>query len=577
MKTIQLSYGLGVNLPRVKFSLIALLFTGVLATLVITPFISLDPINMPKMFVVVSGASLLLPFIALEFKGLWKINTLTFFLSLTLIFFMAVALFFNSAPRADQFWGTWGRSTGYLTYIAFIVCMLTAAILASKTEMPIIRKTFERVSYFISGYALLQAGDLDPIEWSQRAMVATLGNINFMSSFLGLASISFFSRLLMERISATAKMYFFLLTLLNLYLIWLSGSIQGLGIFASGASMVVAMFIRNRWNAKLTTIWLFLVTPLGIAVFLGTAGFGPFSVLRQETVIFRRDYWLAGLRMTLDNWLNGVGIDSYGDFYQQYRDRDAVVRTGPQRVTNTAHNIFLDVSSGAGVLAGIAFVAIFVATLALIYKMIKTGNFQSTDVAATGIFLGFVVFCLISINQIGVGVWGFIFMGYLQGSAVRQKNEKVSREAGRLGRSATEKFNDPRLNLVTGMVTLMCGIAGFALGLAPVVTDAQMLSAVKGKDFGNMKEVASKVTATQAHKERYLGLLLQEGRDADAFEFAKKTLKSNPRSEIALRILGSEASAPKSLRIASLQKLIERDPNNLEFTRYIQGLIDALK
>jgi hypothetical protein len=168
-------------------------------------------------------------------------------------------------------------------------------------------------------------------------------------------------------------------------------------------------------------------------------------------------------------------------------------------------------------------------------------------------------------------------MGYLQGSAVRQKNEKVNREAGRLGRSATEKFNDPRLNSVTGMVTLMCGIAGFALGLAPVVTDAQMLSAVKGKDFGNMKEVASKVTATQAHKERYLGLLLQEGRDAEAFEFAKKTLKSNPRSEIALRIIGSEASAPKSLRIASLQKLIERDPNNLEFTRYIQGLIDALK
>jgi O-antigen ligase len=577
MKTIQLSYGLGVNVPRIKFSCIPLLFTGVLATLVITPFISLDPINMPKMLVVVSGASLLLPFIAMEFKGWWKNNALTFFLSLTLIFSMTVALFSNSAPRADQFWGTWGRSTGYLTYIAFIVCMLTASILVSKAEAPLIRKTFERVSYFISGYALLQAGDLDPIEWSQKAIVATLGNINFMSSFLGLASISFFSRLLMEKISATAKMHFVLLALLNLYLIWLSGSIQGLGIFASGASMVVAMYIRSRWNAKLTTTWLFLVTPLGMAVFLGTAGFGPFSVLKQETVIFRRDYWLAGLRMTLDNWLNGVGIDSYGDFYQQYRDRDAVVRTGPQRVTNTAHNIFLDVSSGAGVLAGIVFVAIFVATLALIYKMIKTGNFQSTDVAASGIFLGFVVFCLISINQIGVGVWGFIFMGYLQGSAVRQKNEKVSREVGRLGRSATEKFNDPRFNLVTGIVTLLFGIAGFALGLAPVVTDAQMLSAVKGKDFENMKEVASKVTATQAHKERYLGLLLQEGRDAEAFEFAKKTLKLNPRSEISLRIIGSEASAPKSFRIASLQKLIERDPNNAEFTQYIQRLIDALE
>jgi O-antigen ligase len=529
------------------------------------------------MLVVVSGAAMLFPYIAKEFRGLWKINSVTFSLSLVLIFFMTVALFTNSAPWADQFWGTWGRSTGFLTYIAFVVCMLTAASLASKTEMPVIRKVFERVSYFISGYALLQAGELDPIQWSQKAMVATLGNINFMSSFLGLASISFSTRLLLERISATAKLHFVFLTILNLYLIWLSGSIQGLAIFASGTSMVVAMYIRDRWNAKLTICWLFLVAPLGMTIFLGTAGLGPFSLLRQETVIFRRDYWLAGLRMTLDNWLNGVGIDSYGDFYQQYRDRAAVVRTGPQRVTNTAHNIFLDVSSGAGLIAGIAFVAIFVATVALIYKMIKTGNFQSTDVAATGIFIGFVVFSLISINQIGVGLWGFIFMGYLQGSVARLKDEKVGREEGRLGRSAAEKSKEPSLNLISGVVTLIIGIAGFCLGLAPVVTDAQMLSAVKGKDFGNMEEVASKVTAVQAHKERYLDLLLQEGRDAEAFEFAKKTLKSNPRSEIALRIIGSEASAPKSLRIASLQKLIERDPNNSEFARYIQGLIDTLK
>lgn len=565
------------NVARAKFSLIVLLTTGVMATLAITPFISLDPINMPKMLVVVSGAALLLPFIAMEFKELWRINPVTFCLSLALIFFMAVALFTNPAPWADQFWGTWGRSTGFLTYIAFVICMLTAANLASKTEVQVIRKVFERVSYFISGYALLQAGDLDPIKWSQKAMVATLGNINFMSSFLGLASISFFTRLLFERISATAKLHFVFLTMLNLYLIWLSGSIQGLAIFASGASMVVALLIRDRRNAKLTVSWLFLVTPLGMVVFLGTAGLGPFSLFRQETVIFRRDYWLAGWRMTLDNWLNGVGIDSYGDFYQQYRDRAAVVRTGPQRVTNTAHNIFLDVSSGAGLLAGIAFVAIFVATVTLIYKMIKTGNFQSTDVAATGIFIGFVVFCLISINQIGVGVWGFIFMGYLQGSVVRRKNEKVSREVGGLGGSAFEKSKDAKLNLISGVATLMFGLAGFTLGIAPVVTDAQMLSAVKGKNLGLMEEVASKITATQSHKERYLGLLLQEGRDAEAFEFAKKTLESNPRSEISLRIIGSEESASNGLRIASLQKLIERDPNNTEFTQYIQGLIEALR
>jgi hypothetical protein len=48
------------------------------------------------------------------------------------------------------------------------------------------------------------------------------------------------------------------------------------------------------------------------------------------------------------NSLNGVGLDSYGDFYRPFRSLEAVTRTGPQRVTNTAHNIFLDVTTGAG-------------------------------------------------------------------------------------------------------------------------------------------------------------------------------------------------------------------------------------
>ena len=561
---------------QARFSLIVLLGSGSLATLLITPFLSLDPINLPKMLVVVTGASLLLTHLAINFNELLREQPVIFVTSSTFIVLLTIALLTNPAPWADQLWGTWGRSTGYLTYFAFIVFMLSAALITSKSESRVTLQVFERVSYFISGYALLQALDLDPIAWSQKAMVATLGNINFMSSFLGLASISFLTRLLVEKLSITAKIHYSFLLLLNLSLIWISGSIQGLAIFASGGTTLVAMVLRRRTDLKRAIYWLLFTIPLGAMVFFGTAGIGPLATLRQETVIFRRDYWLAGINMTKENWLNGVGIDTYGDYYQQYRDLDAVVRTGPQRVTNTAHNIFLDVSSGAGLLAGLSFLAIFAITFRVILNMFKTGDFTSTDLAIVGIFIGFVIFCLISINQIGVGIWGFIFMGYLQGWRGRQKIDGMSQSQNVMRRNSREGVGEDSFKAFPGLFTILLGLSGFILSLTPNITDARMLAAAKSENFDVMLDVVSNGSASQAHKDKYINFMLQRGRDAEAYEFALKTLELNQRNELALRVIGSYEGAPKNLRVASLEKLIEQDPNNLDSVKGIQSLIKAL-
>jgi O-antigen ligase len=559
-----------------RFHLYVILISGTLATLIITPFLSLDPINLPKMLVVVTGASILLTYVAINFKELLRDQSVIFATSATFIGLLTIALLANPAPWADQLWGTWGRSTGYLTYFAFILFMLSAALLARENETRILQQIFERVSYLISGYALLQTLDLDPIAWSQKAMVATLGNINFMSSFLGLASISFLSRLVTETIPIAAKAHYSILLALNLSLIWISGSIQGIAIFAAGAVTIVAMVLRKKIDFKRAMFWLLLTIPQGALVFLGTAGIGPLSLLRQDTVIFRLDYWLAGINMTKENWLNGVGIDAYGDYYQQYRNLAAVVRTGPQRVTNTAHNIFLDVSTGSGLLAGLSFLFIFVITFRVIFSMLKTGNFTSTDVAVAGIFIGFVIFCLISINQIGVGIWGFIFMGYLQGWNGRQKNGHSNRKLDQ-DRSISKKFvPKPALNVMPQMSTAIFGVLGLTLSLMPNITDVQMLSAVKSKKYDVMLEVVSKSSATQAHKDRYLNSMLEEGRETEAYEFALTVLQSNPRSDLALRVIGSHEGAPKNLRITSLEQLIKQDPNNLELRQNIRGLINSL-
>jgi hypothetical protein len=247
---------------------------------------------------------------------------------------LGIVIFLNSAPWSQQLWGVWGRATGFVTYLAFIIIMLSASITGIQGYGPTIRKAFEKLSYFITFYAVIQAAELDPINWSQKAIIATLGNINFMSSFLGLAAISMMSRVINEKIGFTGKLHYSFLSLVNLLLIWISGSIQGIAIFISGVTVSMVMYFRKNIGFQKAIIMLSVISSAGFVVFLGTAGLGPLRSLYQETVSFRIDYWSAAIRMTLANWKNGIGIDSYGDYYQQYRDTRAVASTGPQRVSN---------------------------------------------------------------------------------------------------------------------------------------------------------------------------------------------------------------------------------------------------
>jgi O-antigen ligase len=569
-----------------RFELVVLIATPTITTLAISPFSSYDPINLPKMLVLVTAASILLVPLLTRSRLLFSINAAFSYLVLAIVAGLIVAFLRNPAPYSHQLWGVWGRSTGLLTYIAFVVVLLSTILFSFKSEERTFRQVFERLSYFITAYTLIQAGDIDPINWSQKAMVATLGNINFMSSFLGLASISFFSRLLLEKLPITSKAHYSILILINLFLIWLSESIQGVAVFAAGASIILAFAIRRNLDFNRVIYWLLSIIPLGAISFFGVAGLGPLSMLRQETVIFRRDYWLAGIIMTKENWLDGVGIDSYGDYYEQYRDLEAVVRTGPQRVTNTAHNIFLDVSSGAGVLTGLAFFALFALTIARIIKILKRGEFDPTLAAFSGMFVGFVIFSLISINQIGVGVWGFVFMGYVIGAGARQElfshnslsKKNSERERFKENLDSSRKIENSKFSRTLLFVaTLLVGTLGFFSALIPFRTDINMLAAVRAKDFESMKNVASRDSATTFHREKYMTLLLDAGRELEAYEFALSEYERNPRSGITLRVIAYTEQAPKELRIGALERLIERDPNNSELVTYARNLLKQLE
>ena len=131
--------GLSRNVTSVKsllsrFEPVVLIATPTITTLAISPFSSYDPINLPKMLVLVTGASLLLLTLLASLRSLVGINTP--FVSVALAFVVALMIAFlgNPAPYAQQLWGVWGRSTGLLTYISFVVVLLSAMLFSFKSE-----------------------------------------------------------------------------------------------------------------------------------------------------------------------------------------------------------------------------------------------------------------------------------------------------------------------------------------------------------------------------------------------------------------------------------------------------------
>ena len=578
--------GMSIAVSSSKATQLALI--AVATTVVVNPWSAYDPINLPKLLVISTGAAYMLGWVIFHLRGASRSHSSLIILVVALLTSLVIAFFTNSSPWYQQFWGVWGRATGLLAYISFLVILLAAHLMASTQTLKQTRVIFERVGYFITFYTLLQLLALDPINWSQKLMVATLGNINFMSSFLGLTAISYTSRFLMEKSNLSSKLYFVFMVSLNLYLIVVSKSIQGLGVFFAGVAMLLTFLIRRNSDFLKSISFLISSIMLGTFALAGTAGFGPLSILQQETVLFRIDYWQSGLNMLISNPLNGIGIDSYGDYYREYRSLEAVTRTGPQRVTNTAHNIFLDVFSGAGLIPGLLFLAIMLLAALAALKNLKL-NFKDDDFPVfVAIWLGFMVFCLISINQIGVGVWGFLFTGLITGTMANYQSEvKAVEGQEKLGKSKGGKSNSDRNQGVEHtlknsknsrpaevLLSLLLALAAFVIAFIPNITDARFLAAIRNPDLNRALDLVDDVGVQDFHKEQLIGRLAQQGRQEDSLRLALAAIDKNPRNWQAwVEIIVNEKASKVQKEVAA-NRLLALDPNNKLFQEEVKSLLN---
>ena len=540
-------------------------YVGPIATLAVTPFFSFDPINPIKVMVITSISGAVLYLMSVDGReNLRRIGGVTFVVSVLFFTGLIVPILFSGSNIQNQFWGDFGRNNGFLSYFALLLIFLGAVIVADEDFAQTVLKSFLVTAVLFSVYCLVQVLMLDPIPWSFYAPFGTLGNVNFSSAFLGMATVATFAAALLLVRAIWQKVLTLLVAAVQFFCVWKTESSQGLLIIGIGLALMSSFFIYlKNWRT------LFLSVPLGLLFFFGliqaffNKGFLA-RVVYQETLTFRGDYMYAGLQMFLHRPLTGVGLDSFGDWYRKYRGVLSTYRTGFGRTSNSAHSLPIDLAATGGIFLVIPYLIMVFSVLlmGILYLKRTKKLFNPSILMIFTLWICYQAQALISINQIGLGIWGFIFSGVLVGIFSHEhgllifKNDQDLRKPRQI-----KKMGRRELNAKDAILTFLTFSIFSVLAIIPMQKDAQFRSAYNRGDITEVKRMSKDGGMYDFFLSQSFAQTLNRGDYESAKYFALKMTERNPNNVggwQALRILPNTTPSENQLAISKIATL---DPN----------------
>ena len=544
-------------------------WTAIVATLAITPWATFDPINVPKLAVIALGGLITLGALLFNAKALFarKHRTVQVLISL-FVLDLTIVLFFAGTNPYQEFFGTYGRSTGFVAYIALASLMLGAIVVATSNFISTFARYLLIVGGLSIGYGLLQVVGADPIKWASlySPVIGFLGNPNFQSSFVGFSGILAFGCICSKELKISWRVAYYAYLLVGAFVILKTESQQGFLVLAGGIAIVGMIWI-SRSEFKVLTIPALIVSGIGtVFVALGSLNSGPLaSLLYKASVTYRGDYWRAGWKMTMEHPFLGVGLDSYGDWYRRTRTLEATLRRGPEVISNAAHNVLLDFSANGGFPLVIIYLALMVLVVISAIKLLKRSTgFDPAIAGLIAVWIAYQAQSIISLNQLGLAVWGWIISGLIIGYEINTREKEVPIEVRppvSKGRNVKKSVNES-VSAKTLMSMVAGGVVGLLVGLPPFIASAQFKSAYTS---GNAVKVEKSAYIWPDEPMRYgqVGLVLQSNKlDAQAQKVVDAALLKFP-NEFGLWSLAATLSTATPEQIVEAKKQMKRlDPNN---------------
>jgi len=544
-------------------------WTALVATLAITPWASYDPINVPKLAVIALGGFVTLAAVLANGKGLFvrSHRAVQVLVGLFVLDLIVVLLIAGTNPY-QEFFGTNGRATGFVAYVALAALLLGAAVVASSQFLNSFSRTLLIAGGLSIGYGFLQAVGADPIKWVNQysPVIGFLGNPNFQSSFVGFSGVLAFAFILTQGLKLSLQLMYVAYLALSVFVIVKTDSQQGLLVLAGGIAIVGMIWVSNS-KFRVATIPALILSGIGaVFVALGSLNSGPLaSLLYKDSVTYRGDYWRAGWKMTLENPLFGVGLDSYGDWYRRARTLEATLRRGPEVTSNAAHNVLLDFSSNGGFPLVLIYLTLMVLVAFSAIKLLRRSNgFNPAVAGLIAVWVAYQAQSIISLNQLGLAVWGWIISGLIVGYELHtradEKVQEIKPSVGK-GRNVREAVEE-KVSAKTLLAMVCGGVIGLLVGMPPLVASSQFKTAYQSNDAVKVEEAAA-LWPQEALRYGQVALVLQANKlDVQAQRVVDAALLKFP-DEFGLWSLAAKLSTATPEQIAEATAQMKRlDPNN---------------
>ena len=179
-------------------------------------------------------------------------------------------------------------------------------------------------------------------------------------------------------------------------------------------------------------------------------------------------------------------MDGFGDWYRRSRTQE-IADFNVGIAADTAHNIPLDIGSGGGIPLLLIYLALVGLALISIIKILKrTTNFDLVFTSVAAAWFAYQAQSLISINQIGIGVWGWSLTGLLIGYELHTRSPGIDSRS-KLQRIVIKKQQISALAVVTSFIF---GGLGLAAAIPPYSAAGEFYKALQSGDAGIIQPAA---------------------------------------------------------------------------------------
>ena len=498
-----------------------IIYCVIATTLLVTPTFSYDPINVPRFFTLAIFGSISFFILVIYRKQLILKNRLLIFgFSVLFLLSSTVSLIASKLNFGDLIFGVTGRQTGYLTYVFLVLLLLNVSLVSNKNLASSLLKVLIVTGLISALYGLLQSLNLDPFEWINpySPVFGLFGNPNFLSSFLGISAAGALAFLLNKDSKSSERILWIIYIPFILYIIYKTKSQQGFLVLLIGIAIVLLLWLKNHSKySKFILQYMLLISTLFVVTVLDILQRTPWnSILYKESVTLRGDFWRTGWNITKENPIFGVGIDGYRDSYRLYRDQITTDRA-PDSTISSAHNVFLDLSSGGGITLALIYLLIVILVIVSAIKIIRReSSFNPSFAGLFGAWVAYLAQSIISINQIGLAIWGWVLSGLIIGYEINT-------------RSVSDKPIDLKSSKFS-LAVILGIISGLVIAFPLLRADAQFRSTVKSGDVLKIEENLSQWPQSVIRMNIAAQIFIDGGLSDRALVISKKAVELNPNN-----------------------------------------------